>query len=734
MPLDDLEYSQPYFSTEHLSNKKVIEDFWIPTLKESNFFYNGVGYFSSKSFESICAGLSTFLSKNEGKVRLIVGLFTENEDIESLKHGMKQKPNKDDFSSIKGYEQAKSDIENKYFEVTKKLDETNQWYFNLLSLLYASGRLEIKVALRPRGGSFHLKQSYFKDSFGNELTLLGSNNTSENAFDINSESFTYQSSWLHSSEKSQMAVLNKIRDDMNNMWEGINLKNSAIFDFPDACKDNLVKVAENLDRTEYSIEIEKKIIERKFKEQLIQEKKIQVPKLFKPRPYQETALKKWKEKGYRGILKHCTGAGKTLTSIYAATKTYLYNKEINRKTALIISVPKLDLSDQWIDDLVDFNWRPIKCDSENPKWESDLNLSLNGFRAGQKDNVCIIAVNLTFRSDSFQRKIAKLGNDCDVFFIGDECHNHKTLINDKKINPKYKYTLGLSATPEDENNFNEESDIVLDFYSGICHEYKIEDAIKDGWLTKFDYLPHKVVMDEEETNEWVRLNQLIAIAQESKDPKEKELAKVHGGALTRLLGRIKDKKNCLINLTKNVKKNDRSHTVFYSGEGTLLDDDETEEARIEAEIIKQIDDLSLALYDNGWSIKKYIGGDSRKIKAKMKEEFANKEFDALIAMKCMDEGINIPALKTAYITASTRKEKQYIQRTGRILRKDAGKDKSFINDFIIFPYEAKNNDSSLVKKEMERVKWFYNLCDNSDIIKNKINGWLKDYEDIEDFK
>ena len=96
MPLDDLEYSQPYYNTETLGNENVIKEFWIPTLKESNFFYNGVGYFSSKSFESICAGLSTFLHKNEGKVRLIVGFFTENEDIESLKQGMKHKPNKND--------------------------------------------------------------------------------------------------------------------------------------------------------------------------------------------------------------------------------------------------------------------------------------------------------------------------------------------------------------------------------------------------------------------------------------------------------------------------------------------------------------------------------------------------------------------------------------------------------------------------------------------------------------
>lgn len=94
---------------------------------------------------------------------------------------------------------------------------------------------------------------------------------------------------------------------------------------------------------------------------------------------------------------------------------------------------------------------------------------------------------------------------------------------------------------------------------------------------------------------------------------------------------------------------------------------------------------------------------------------------AIVAIKCLDEGVNIPNIKTAFILASSTNPKEYIQRRGRVLRKSKEKDFSVIYDFITLPRnlnEIKETDDidydmSLVKREVSRIIEFADLSDNS---------------------
>ena len=89
----------------------------------------------------------------------------------------------------------------------------------------------------------------------------------------------------------------------------------------------------------------------------------------------------------------------------------------------------------------------------------------------------------------------------------------------------------------------------------------------------------------------------------------------------------------------------------------------------------------------------------------------------MVAIKCLDEGIDVPACSTAYILASSRDPRQFIQRRGRILRKSPGKDSATIHDFIVVlpeGYEdAAGHARKLVKSELKRVAEFSNLSLNS---------------------
>lgn len=93
-----------------------------------------------------------------------------------------------------------------------------------------------------------------------------------------------------------------------------------------------------------------------------------------------------------------------------------------------------------------------------------------------------------------------------------------------------------------------------------------------------------------------------------------------------------------------------------------------------------------------------------------------------MAIKCLDEGVNIPGIKTAFILASTTNPKEYIQRRGRVLRKAPNKPYAVLYDFVTLPRpldsvsaltkEQAQRDISLVKNELSRVKEFGRLSQN----------------------
>ena len=91
----------------------------------------------------------------------------------------------------------------------------------------------------------------------------------------------------------------------------------------------------------------------------------------------------------------------------------------------------------------------------------------------------------------------------------------------------------------------------------------------------------------------------------------------------------------------------------------------------------------------------------------------------MTAKRVLDEGVNIPQIRKAYILASTTVERQWVQRRGRLLRKcsEIGKEFSVIHDFVVLPPQTKekldDDARSLVKSELNRVQEFFDLARNA---------------------
>jgi superfamily II DNA or RNA helicase len=94
--------------------------------------------------------------------------------------------------------------------------------------------------------------------------------------------------------------------------------------------------------------------------------------------------------------------------------------------------------------------------------------------------------------------------------------------------------------------------------------------------------------------------------------------------------------------------------------------------------------------------------------------------DGVVAIRCLDEGIDLPDLRIGFLLASSTNPRQFIQRRGRLLRHAKGKDYAYIYDFIIEPPDfggslsddAYNLERRFFKRELNRILNFCNTAEN----------------------
>ena len=72
------------------------------------------------------------------------------------------------------------------------------------------------------------------------------------------------------------------------------------------------------------------------------------------------------------------------------------------------------------------------------------------------------------------------------------------------------------------------------------------------------------------------------------------------------------------------------------------------------------------------------------------QKFKDSTYKVLIAIKCLDEGIDIPACDVAVFVSSSTSERQFIQRRGRVLRTAPGKQGAQIYDYLVYPVLSGN--------------------------------------------
>lgn len=682
----------------------LFNDFYRPVLSQAIRYDRAVGFFSSSIIASNIKGISELIKKN-GTMRLVIGNPLSEDEFEAIKYASEEEKN----TLVNGYMNE--------LLIMIQDDSNFSDRLRLLAILVATKKLEIKFAIR-RKGMYHEKIGIAYDEFNNLIVFQGSANETPSALfeNLNAECISVYKSW---SEKIFEEYGQHYVKAFEVLWNG-EQKDTLTINVLSHYYEKIIKhINQHQDLNDFTgfdklVSTLDESIEQKIYDNDKPYPKIPLylsGKKFQVREHQTRALANWKANYFSGILKHATGSGKTITALYAISKIFEAKYKKNDSLVVVISVPYIALASQWVKELNNFNIYPVECFENRAKWSASLSRKIQLLQFGELKFLCVLVVNKTLTSDSFQELIKKVNKE-SLMVIGDECHRHGA-INTRNALPDAYFKLGLSATPfqdddtEIDNPFpNDAKENILSYYGAIVDEYSLQDAINDGILTPYDYYIIPIYLTEQEQIDYDEVSESISTilinsgGNPSKEERERLL--IYAAKRGRILGSAENKLIALDKLIENTPAKDRSLSLFYVGEGSNSQD------------VRIIDAVSLILQKNHWRASQFIGETDKNLRKSLLDAFKDKEIDALVAMKVLDEGIDVPACQRAYILASTKNPRQYIQRRGRVLRKFPQKSSASIYDFVVLPckdYITKYK-KALLKSELERIRDFTLLATN----------------------
>jgi superfamily II DNA or RNA helicase len=627
------------------------DEFFSPVLSCALKFDVGVGYFSSNWLEDVKNGIHKF-ALNGGRSRWIISPNLNVQDAKAINQGFELKP----------IEQMQNDMESLILDELALMDVDSR---TLLSNLIVAGVLDFKIAYPFSDGNnlFHAKMGVVVDEDDNRIAFNGSFNLTGNA----KCNWEYIDVFTDETAREQERIFS-IQNRFNTLWVG----DDAFYQVFTPSKKLLTGI-----------------------DNFSNEEKHKYPKLsgsehISLRPYQEEAIKSWGENKGHGMYVMATGSGKTITALATVKKLSSRFKEIHQPLFIIFVLPLKHLLDQWYKEAAEFGFEAIKCYEHSLNWREPLSEKLSHQSIHKAGIVKAMVTNATLASDNFQRILRSV--NVPIMIVADEAHNLGSPAYLNALPKTAEYRLGLTATPLRHND-EEGTDALFDYFGDAVFEFSLKEAIDAGYLVKYDYHPFICEFNYDEYQDYKAIITKLQNEDQSKVEAESEIEELLGGASNKLIILRKE-------LERLQKTNQLKHTLIYCG------------SNVDDEGSRQIEKvLSMLGQELRIKTRKFTATESLDDRKKILDEFARGELDAIIAIKCLDEGVDVPATKQAFVISSTSNPREFIQRRGRVLRRSPGKDRAYIYDFIVTPPSGDIN-LTLVEKEIRRALEYNSLAEN----------------------
>lgn len=644
----------------------IVDSFYVPTLSVAKKYSRLAGFFSSSSLYVAARGIANFI-RNGGKMRIIVGANLKKSDVDAIIEA-KEKPEE---IIAKAALETLSDIQN----------ELIYNHVRALGWMVAKNMLEIKVAiLLDRNGNpmpyeefaqpgiFHQKVGIMEDKNGDCISFSGSVNETASAWTENVEEFKVFRSWLAPENEYLQADIEKFEQYWSDHSHRVK-----ILELPAAVKQKLIQMApESIEGLNLG---QRTIKKRKLRE------------------YQQQAIEKWFDNGKQGIFEMATGTGKTFTAMSCLERA-MENEE---RMLIVISCPYIHLVNQWENEVSELGIPIIKAFGSTTTWVQKALGYILDINNRRMKSLIIITTHDTFSSSIFMNAISK--SKVTVMLIADEMHGLGSQERQNGLIDRYNYRLGLSATPRrwlDE----EGTEKIYDFFDKVIFEFSLRDAIEkinpdtgESYLAPYEYKPLFISLTEDEMENYKKQTKKIAKAySESRQSSEK------GATLWQLFSILRQR--TVVNAEQKYAALEKildelgefSHCLIYCSP-------------------QQMQEAQKILNKRGIVQAKFTAEENAKERDDIITYFATGRYQALVAMKCLDEGVDIPPSRYAVLMANSGNPREFIQRRGRVLRRYPGKKKAVIYDVIVVPAL---NDSEPIYKELE-IK----------IMKNEIKRYLE---------
>lgn len=703
MSLRDVELKSEYRSK--IDN--IVQDFYIPLLKDAKKYQRAVGFFSSTSLIEISKGISA-MAEAGGHIQIVASPYLSDEDIAAIK---------------KGYEDREKIIEG---ALIASLSNDHADYYsaerlNFLANLIADRVLDIRIAYLEEDssiGMYHEKMGIISDDDGNKVAFSGSMNESSTAMLVNYETIDIFRNWGDQSEQDRVALK---QNAFYSIWNNTE-PNIKVLEFPRVTEVLIEKyrkkaVNYNLDRLQYYA----RAIRKKTTDESEKPVGARIPSYIQFHDYQEQAIASWVGENYRGIYDMATGTGKTYTGLGSIAKI---SKDMDDELAVIIVCPYQHLVEQWVEDIVKFNIKPIigYSASSQKDWKKRLSNAVRDQKIRRdKRYFCFVTTNATFASSFVQGEISKIKKP--ILLVVDEAHNFGARSYAKCLDDRFTYRLALSATL-DRHRDEEGTALLYNFFGKKCIEYPLNRAIEEGKLTRYKYYPVVVYLNDEELDKYEDISYKMSkclIKDRNGNLKLNKQGEILALQRARVVAGAAEK---LAALKEKIYpyKND-NNILIYCGATNVMAENADRSSTDEGDV-RQIEAVTYILGNElGMAVSKFTADEDMETRAMIIDQFQAKgNLQAIVAIKCLDEGVNIPGIKTAFILASTTNPKEYIQRRGRVLRKAPGKDFAEIYDFVTLPRrldtvsalteDQAKRDITLVNNELVRIKEFGRLSMN----------------------
>ncbi|TFD01402.1 DEAD/DEAH box helicase [Cryobacterium sandaracinum] len=656
--------------TEYTSDADDLAlDFYSPCLTNASRYDRVTGFFSSTVFFLLHESLDTFVIRNDGKMRFLCSPRLTASDATSLLYGYEARTNNQLVEALRLelHEMLASPV---------TTDSTR-----LLAILIATGRLEVRLAVvtqettTPTRRMFHDKVGLFADGSGDCVGFRGSANETFYGLSAfgNVESIDVWPSWEGGRDLSRVR---NASERFERLWNGQSV-GVTVRALPEEIRAELELVAEHENLGELLKKIKRSPVSEPFTLGDIS-----------LRDHQKQAITQWIQHSHRGLLAHATGSGKTITGLYACRLA------LGEGLTPLILVPSQLLLEQW-STLVRtlLGARVVAVGGGRNDWKADSTVRAAIENPDLERPYVIIAINNSAMTEAFRIQVNSSVDK--LFVLCDEAHRigspGASNVLDWLDAP---WRLGLSATP-DRSNDPDGTERLFSYFGGIIHEFSLKDALDAHILAPYRYLPSWVTLQDHEQEQWDKLTREISrLSAMSRNTLNAE-GSVSNRLRMKLIQRSRIAKSAANKVPAAVEIVQRYYDPQAKQKWLIYCDSQS-----------QMNLVRSALYHRGissWEYHSQMSGDPRATL-----DLFDLNGGIVVAIKCLDEGVDIPSATHALILASSRNPREFIQRRGRILRKSPSKTIATLLDVLVLPEHLSKSDPtwSLSIGELARAHQF----------------------------